>query len=240
MFIRILSSIRLVALLLVAGQSASAATQFPFPVAGSGTHEYVSSLLCYIASGLNMQAPPHKDCIQGTATVVDETPVTPELQKSLKELAAAPRAKPQDILEWWDGAQAITRAQRNQHVVIPESLNEFTQQTQFPQWSKMVVNVSMVKRLTRVIYRSPEGYAPAMSVAVTYDSQSGDLSAPVRETEIAVERWDQSGNSDFYVYDHMGLLSPTSTFPSGERPSPSTCLGCHFDRNTKTFTREGM
>ncbi|MCX6116276.1 MAG: hypothetical protein NT027_01945 [Proteobacteria bacterium] len=217
-----------------------ASTDFPFPSQDSGAYEYVSGLLCYISGGLDVIHPDHSECLTGTSVPINESAVTDDLQSSLRQLAKNPATSPPQILDWWDRAQLMTRKQRRQSELVTDKLSEFVDKTNFRTWPRTILNVSMVKRLTRVIYRSPSDIRPAMSVAVTYESQNGDLSKPVRETEVAIEREDGSGNADFYVYDHDGKISTTSTFPSGDQPSPSSCLSCHFNRNSRTYPRSGL
>lgn len=223
-----------------AGRQVSAEILFPLPQPQAAAYEYVSGLLCYIEGGLRLDAKSHEDCLASAEASMDDAPLSTDLRQALQELAVSPHVKPLEILSWWDEAQLPTIVRRRQNSIISQELADFQALTKFVTWPRTILKLSMVKRLTRVIYRSPDGVVPAMSVAVTYDSQTGDLTAPVLETEIALERMDGSGNADFYAYDDAGHLSRMSTFPSGERPVPSSCMGCHFRKQSRTFPREGL
>ena len=107
----------------------------------------------------------------------------------------------------------------------------------YEQWNKHVIPVSRVKRLTRIIYRSPPGFEPQISVAVTKDSTTGDEGAPTREIEVAVRRLDRSNDWDFYAYDADGQLQPYSEFPAGRRDAPTVCVSCHYDSRQGTVSR---
>ncbi len=137
----------------------------------------------------------------------------------------------------WQGhfGQLIADMGYGEH--IPDRLQEFADRTGFLEWSREIVVHSAVKDKTRVIYRSPKGWEPQISVAQTLDSTTGDLNAPVRETEVSIKRLDQSGDWDFFVYNDAGKLATTSEFPAGERPSPHFCSGCHYDSSRQTVSR---
>ncbi len=215
-------------------------TEFPFPDNSLGYYEFVSSFLCYVSEGLDVKPVRHEDCLKGNSVQISEEVVSQENQNLLKALAAQENATPPELLDWWDNVQMDTRSVRVQSQNIPDSVAELALNSNYRAWEKIVLPVSMVKRKTRVIYRSPANHLPATSIAETYESDTGDLTSPVRETEVAIERLDGSGNADFYSYDHLGRLSKTSMFPAGERPAPSVCMGCHFNRSTRTFARDGM
>jgi hypothetical protein len=224
----------------LAPTTASAATDFPFPSPDRNAYDFLSGLLCHIAGGLGQPSTSTETCLaSGTATIDDRALPAP-LAADLAALAARQDIDPQELLDWWDRAHLSSLDQRHQNPPIAPTLAEFVAHTGFQSWPQTVIRVSVVKRLTRVLYRSPEGVDPAISVAQTLETQTGDTTAPVRETEVAIERGDGSGNADFYAYNAEGRLSPTSQFPSGLRPLPSACLACHFHRSGRLFQREGM
>lgn len=129
-----------------------------------------------------------------------------------------------------------TIAQRAQDGQIKSTLAAFKQATNFTTWADTVVEFSSIKRKTRRIFRSPAGFVPAISVSQTLDSQTGDVTAPVLETEVGVLR--ANGEDwDFYAYNHEGQLSSYSTFPAGERPSPRICIACHYDSGSRAVQR---
>jgi hypothetical protein len=144
------------------------------------------------------------------------------------------------IQAWWNTWAYGLLTNRRQSAMIKDRLEGFKQAVPFETWDKEIIEFSAIKRKTRVIYRSPVGFAFGMSVAVTLDTESAILTAPVRETEIAIDRDDGSGNADFYVYDKDGHLSTVSNFPAGERPAPSFCLGCHHSIIKHTFGRQDI
>ncbi len=121
--------------------------------------------------------------------------------------------------------------------LMTEALATFEHNSRFKTWEPDIIKRSDVKEKTRVIYRSPRGLSPRISVAQTHDSETGDLNAPIRETEIAIERGDNSGDWDFFAYDEQGQLQPYSEFPMGRRPSPTICSGCHYDADSGTTSR---
>lgn len=137
----------------------------------------------------------------------------------------------------WQGHFGQLTADMGYGEHIPDRLQEFADRTGFLGWSREIVVHSVVKDKTRVIYRSPKDWEPQISVAQTLDSTTGDLNAPVRETEVSIKRLDQSGDWDFFVYNSAGGLATTSEFPAGERPSPHFCSGCHYDSTHQTVSR---
>ncbi len=115
------------------------------------------------------------------------------------------------------------------------SLQDFMQNFDFRTWNRRIIARSRVKNRTRVIYSSPLGQSPEVEVAQTNESETGDSTRPVRETEIIIKRAHNSSQWDFYVYDDGGRRSSVSHFPAGPRLAPSVCLGCHYDGGARVF-----
>lgn len=134
---------------------------------------------------------------------------------------------PQRLDEVFTSNYFQTMAERGQEDWLKPTLSEFSAVTHFPDWQDEVVARSAIKRKTRHIFRSPAGFLPVISVSQTLESETGDVTAPVRETEVAIQRQDGK-NWDFYAYNSSGARSVSSTFPSGERPSPKVCISCHY------------
>jgi len=128
-----------------------------------------------------------------------------------------------------------TRHLRHSEFMIPDRLEDFITQTRFDAWSGQVVPRSRVKGLTRAIYHSPQSFPVEISVAVTHESERGDLNTPIRETEVIIRRSKDSNNWDFYAYDKEGQLQPHSEFRAGPRASPSVCMACHYEAATRAF-----
>lgn len=118
---------------------------------------------------------------------------------------------------------------------VPDTWEAFTQLYPIGTWPREVIPRSGIKDLTRAIYSSPAGVFPRMHVAHTHQSETGDLSRPVRETEIIIKRSNDPVDWDFFVYDRTGRLVAESEFRAGMRPSPGTCLGCHFRASERGF-----
>lgn len=142
-----------------------------------------------------------------------------------------------NLREWWGIWSYALRETQLQNRVVASNLDEFKKNTGFQAWPYEVVAPSQIKGKTRVIYRSPESFARGLSVAQTLDTVDHDLSARIIETEVAIDRADNSGNVDFYSYNEEGLLSTTSLFPVGHRQVPTFCLSCHHSASRGAFTR---
>jgi hypothetical protein len=119
--------------------------------------------------------------------------------------------------------------------LITDNLNEFKRSTGFESWPKQVLEVSSIKKTKRIIYRSPEDFDRAVSVAVTVQKINGVEHE--REHEVAVTRLDGSDNYDFYAYDSSGALVQYSEFPAGRLPAPKSCAGCHMNAATGKVNR---
>lgn len=144
----------------------------------------------------------------------------------------------QKLRDWSNTWSYGLRNRRLQVAIITDSLSNLRTNTNYKSWPQEIITRSSAKQKTRVIYRSPWPQPLALSVAETYDSTVGDLTAPILETEIAMDRTDGSGNADFYSYNSAGQLSTTSMFPGGLRQVPGICMGCHYSAETKTFRRD--
>lgn len=129
-----------------------------------------------------------------------------------------------------------TVGHRRQHGIIKEQVTEMHLATGFASWDSRIVAYSAVKRKSRRIFRSPESFTPKVSVSQTLDSEDGNPSASILETEVAVQRH-LGRDWDFYSYNQEGALVNFSTFPAGEGPSPRTCLNCHYNSTSRVFNR---
>lgn len=101
-------------------------------------------------------------------------------------------------------------------------------------WSSMLHPKSRAKRGPRRVYSRNDGQ---ISIAETLRADCS-----VQETEVLRRRPD--GSLDYWVYDTNGQLTPVSHFPapSGnkgfktvEKLSPDSCMGCHYDFETRHF-----
>lgn len=210
-----------------------------FPPTSQGTFDFISGLLCYISTGLGTTSPSLNTCLSSSAAIIDNSELPDAISQSLSQFATQANIRPQELLDWWDQVQPLTISMRQQLPPIADTLAEFRAVTGYREWAREILTLSIIKRRTRVIYRSPATVLPRISVAETLNTQSGDITAAVRETEVAIERNDGSGSSDFYSYNELGQLSRLSEFPSGPRPVPSACLSCHFQRQDRIFHLEG-
>lgn len=222
-------------LLIAADQPKS--ISFEQPAGHSAFEKFSRSLSCYVSDALVGSHEPL--CRQSSRWQfnVAELPELGQEQLGATFTAGSGTIDVQKISNWWGTWSYALREKPLQNQIIASDLETFTKNTSFKTWATEVVAPSMIKRKTRVIYRSPEHFARGISVAQTLDTEAPDLSAKVIETEVAIDRNDESGNSDFYSYDAAGRLATTSKFPSGEKPVPSFCLGCHFSPSSGTFTR---
>ena len=151
------------------------------------------------------------------------------------------------------------RAIRHRSFVPPPTVLELARAVGFLDgasslWSKQIITVSPAKGKMRILFRSRPGTVtltfpngmPEISVAQTHDSQSGDESTAVRETEIIVKRDAPSMDHDFYTYDSQGRLATASMFYNSASQhdvvgaSPYTCMTCHYDSERRRFQREPL
>lgn len=123
----------------------------------------------------------------------------------------------------------------------PSSLSKFLEtmaaDLRDPQrWQISFHAKSRAKRLPRRIYARTDG---ELSFAETLNTDCS-----VQETEVIRRRSD--GALDFWVYDATGRLSPKSHFPAPrsdntfetvEKLAPDSCMGCHYDFETRKFDR---
>lgn len=114
----------------------------------------------------------------------------------------------------------------------PLTLDEFRRTVwDYRKASGQVVN-SMPKAGPRRLYANPD---LGIYVAETL------INDMVRETEIQVTKARPDGAHDFLAYDEAGQQVRTSTFASSGgtmrvAASPYTCMACHYDRKSKSFT----
>jgi hypothetical protein len=201
-------------------------------------NELTRAFTCYVADGI---ADRHQDkCLLAAQIEIDTkylpTSASQKLRESIEPLTG--RVSMNRIKDWWNTWAYGLLMTRRQSLLIKNDLEAFKSAVPFKSWDREIIEFSAVKRKTRVIYRSPEGFSFGVSVAETLESESADLSAPVRETEVAIDRDDGTGHADFYAYNKDGRLSTISTFPAGERAAPSICLGCHYSIVKHTFGRK--
>ncbi len=173
----------------------------------------------------------------GDAFTVPCAGVAPELLEALAgTLAFDGTLDPRALREVFEDRYHHSLDARGQATWIPPTLGQFEAKTGYRTWPDLVVEFSAVKRKSRRVFRSPDGFQPRISVSQTLESETGDRAAPVRETEVGIERGPE-GNWDFYVYGPGGELRETSTFPAGERPSPKICIACHYDAGRRKISR---
>lgn len=174
------------------------------------------------------------DAPRSAALSVSCEDVPEALRPGLGAFADRPLERPDvaDLRVFWQEHYLAGRAARGDLERVPATLDAFAAVFPYKTWPQRVIELSAVKRRTRVVYASD-----SVSVAETLETDAGDLGAPVRETEVTTERRDGSGNWDFYAYDRLGQLEPESTFPAGPRPSPTICAACHYDSEAGLFIR---
>lgn len=200
--------------------------------------EFTRAYSCYVFDALSGVHNPK--CTESLVGALEATNLSDPISKSLRDvtLDASAEINLHAIRHWWNTWTYQVRDLHGKRSLIPDQLNEFIRLTQYKSWKRVVVARSHVKDKTRVIYRSSFN-SRGISVSETLNSKSGDLNAPVVETEVVVERADGSGNYDFYVYSVDGALVNTALFPAGERPAPSTCMSCHYKKSSRKFSRIG-
>lgn len=124
----------------------------------------------------------------------------------------------------------------------PASLEEFMKSSWFKPnseitWTQALHAKSRAKRGPRRILRRSDG---RVSLAETLKPKD----CSVLETEIIIRRPD--GALNFWVYDAAGKPTDISHFPPPvvanvesfetiEKPSPDSCMGCHYDLKTREF-----
>jgi hypothetical protein len=174
---------------------------------------------------------------RGDAWVVDCSALPADVVEPMRAAVAFDGAlDARRVREVFEASYLTTIGQRAQDHLIKPTETAMRTATDFLTWPSRVVEFSAVKRKTRRVFRSPEGFVPAVSVSQTLDSETGDLNAPVLETEVGVKRAG-SEDWDFYAYNHDGDLVAYSTFPAGDRPSPRICINCHYDAGTRAIER---
>lgn len=213
--------------------------KFSLPSVENPRDSMVRDLSCYVADGI---AGTHdSNCNVRTDRSVNVEGLPESAIESL-ESAVNQNSNFFDLnllQNWWNTWSYALRNRRGHEKLITDQISGFEARTGYKEWTKEVVAFSWVKHKTRVIYRSPSNQAYFISVSETRDSETGDVTAPLIETEIAFERNDGSGNVDFYSYNADGQLSTTSIFPAGERPTPGVCMSCHHSPSTGKFERSG-
>jgi hypothetical protein len=163
--------------------------------------------------------------------------LVPEAFEAQASAPAEPegRFRVQGMKAWLSVCHAVITGQ-------PASLAEFRkfnpyQPASAAGWTQTLHAKSRAKRGPRRIYRSPDAN---ISVAETLKPED----CSVLETEIIVRRPD--GSLNFWVYDSQGQPTDISHFPppeepvaggpkTVEKPSPDSCMGCHYDLKTREF-----
>ena len=210
---------------------------FTHPSSNNGRDQFQLALTCYLVDQVRGNF--SERCLTSPDGFF-ETNNLPE--QAIENLRASMIANTnvfdfEKILNWSNTWSYALRNRRPQVALISDTLAQFSKSTRYKSWPKEIIMRSTAKQKTRVIYRSPGPNPIGLSVAETYESVIGDLTAPLIETEVAMDRSDGSGNADFYSYNSKGQLSTTSLFPSGPRQVPGFCMGCHYSIETKTFDR---
>ena len=208
----------------------AALIQLPLPAPTSPHAALERTLSCYVANAFRPYALGALPCT-GDSLEINPGDLAPPWSDGLDAAAAGGFTA---LRAYWQAHSNESRAVRGQ--ALPGHVSDLPD---FTAWPRRVIAKSAVKRQTRVIYRSPDGVVPGTSVAVTLATDTGDLSAPVVDTELAVDRRDGSGDADFYVYDAAGALVDRAPFPSGDKPSPSICVSCHYRAATGRVPRQG-
>lgn len=213
--------------------------EFLLPLLENPRDSMVRDLSCYVADGITGTHDSNCNVRTDRSVLVEGIP-----ESAIESLESAVNQNSNffdlNLLQnWWNTWSYALRNRRGHEKLITDQISGFEAQTGYKEWTSEVVAFSWVKHKTRVIYRSPVEKAFFISVSETRDSETGDVTAPLIETEIAVERNDGSGNVDFYSYNADGQLSTTSRFPAGERPTPGVCLSCHHSSSSGKFERSG-
>jgi hypothetical protein len=219
-------------------QGAQDSLHYTLPSGNSARDKYVRDLACYIFDGISgVHDPACRTTLRGTLDT-SQIPgnATESLDNALKPLQSDSGVGA--LRSWWNKWFLPLGSLRGQDALIPTSLEDFERLHQYKNWHRDIIVKSRVKSKTRVIYRSPVGHQ-TISVSETRDSTTGDLDSKIIETEVVIERLDNSGNFDFYAYNADGQLSTTAWFPSGEKTLPGICLSCHHSPTTGTFKRTG-
>ena len=238
----LISTLFMVACLLIINPKQSQGSQgtlsYKLPAATSPRDKYFQDLACYVFDGISGAY--NKACRSELSGKLDISQLPPTAAEGLDSLFNNARNSSTvgALRSWWNQWSLPLRALRGQENLIPDSLDDFERLHHYKNWPREIIMKSRVKSKTRVIYRSPVGYQ-AISVSETRDSETGDLDSEVIETEIVIERSDNSENFDFFAYDSAGQLSQTAWFPSGEKTLPGICLSCHHSPRSGTFKRSG-
>jgi hypothetical protein len=169
--------------------------------------------------------------LAGPAALIPE----PSDAQTLESSGSESRFRVQGMKAWLSVCHTVISGQ-------PATLADFRklhdyQSVQPEDWTKKLHARSRAKRGPRRLYRSAEG-----DVAVAETLVPEDCS--VLETEVIVRRPD--GALNFWVYDARGQPVDTSHFPPAEmpagggpktveKPSPDSCMGCHYDLKTRQF-----
>jgi hypothetical protein len=210
---------------------------YSHPQGQSARDHFLRTLTCYLSDRVSGKFD-HLCPINSDGSF--DTRSLPPTAKEQLQAALVPDTKVFDLerLRSWANTWSYgLRGLRPQIETITDNLADFKRMSNFKSWPRRVVIRSVPKQKTRVIYRSLETSNIGVSVAETYDSTTGDLNAPLLETEVAVDRADGSANADFYSYNSAGQLSTTSKFPVGIRQVPGFCFGCHYSAATNTISR---
>ena len=192
-------------------------------------------LSLFMVQGLVSSGAPLVD--HGSTWTLDCTFVSAAIQEPLMAVIG-----PDGFMDWrqlrtvFESNFLRTTSQRGQSDIIKSDVRDLLAATGFDRWNSRMVNFSAVKRKSRRIFRSPAEVTPPISVSQTLDSEVGDESAEISETEVAIKRRD-GPDWDFYSYNRAGELVNYSTFPSGEGPSPRMCLSCHYNSASRTISR---
>jgi hypothetical protein len=210
---------------------------FRHPSGNTGRDQYQRALTCYLVDQVAGRL--SEACLTGSEGYFETKNLPEQATESLRAsmIGNTNIFDFEKLRNWSNTWSYALRNRRTQVAVISDTLAQFKTTVPYKSWPREVIVRSSAKHKTRVIYRSPLPNTFGLSVAETYESVTGDLTAPLIETEVAMDRTDGSGNADFYSYDSTGQLSTTALFPGGPKQVPGFCMGCHYSMETKTFDR---
>jgi hypothetical protein len=187
--------------------------------------------------------------------------MSPDLQRKLLDSAGSSSDKAAELLSWTKLSARDDQNNANQAALsyqlaglkawlsschgalsgAPALLSDFLQSMaadlkEPSRWKTSLHVKSRAKRLPRRIHARTDG---RLSFAETLNADCS-----IQETEVIRVRPD--GALDYWVYDASGKLSPTSHFPAPksdksfetvEKLAPDSCMGCHYDFETRHFDR---
>ncbi len=118
---------------------------------------------------------------------------------------------------------------------VPGSLTELRARFgDYSLWPSETIDCSKPKDGPRRIHRDDQ--------AGVYVAETLLEGGEVRETEVIFTKLRADGQLDFAAYTQDGALTDRSTFATATSqvvaPAPYTCMSCHYDRESVTFSRQ--